>query len=39
MTAWYDYLTDHEGKDEDALSLDTLEETQKRIWKILDREL
>merc|ERR1712176_533577 len=36
--AWYDYLTDHEGKSEDDLDITTLEETCKRIHAMLDAE-
>jgi len=37
--AWYDYKTDHEGRQEDQLYAKTLRATRDRIFKILDREV
>merc|ERR1712217_100468 len=37
--AWYDYKTDHEGRQEDELYSSTLRATRDRIFQILDREI
>jgi len=36
--SWYDYKTDHEGNQEDELSLETLEEVVYRMQRLLDAE-
>mmetsp|Transcript_40635 Transcript_40635/g.80290 ORF Transcript_40635/g.80290 Transcript_40635/m.80290 type:complete len:1054 (-) Transcript_40635:43-3204(-) len=36
--SWYDYLTDHDGKQEDDLDLETLEEVVRRVHATLDAE-
>jgi predicted esterase len=39
MPSWYDYLTDHEGKKEDALSMRTLQTTRAALQRLVWKEL
>lgn len=38
LHAWHDYITDHEGDQEDELSMEDLQETTARIHTLLDAE-
>ena len=38
VRSWYDYTTDHDGKQEDSLTWETLEEVTRRIHGIIDEE-